>query len=104
MRLEEAKSMVEMFRTRTNPQGITYASPPVEIVTPEFAGSVADSLITALQLAHSIVTDEASSNKFQLTARVRATVARQITDCLESARQHFPHAESFRGIPPHLSQ
>lgn len=57
MRLSEAKSMVEVLRTKTNPQGITYVSPPVEYVTPEFAALLADSLITALQLARVIIAD-----------------------------------------------
>ncbi len=58
MRLSEAKTMVEMLRTKVDPPGIMYSSPPVEYVTPEFAASVVDSLSTALQLARPIVANK----------------------------------------------
>jgi hypothetical protein len=96
MRLSEAKTMTEMLRTKTDPQGVTYVSPPMEYITPEFATSVADSLITALQLARIIVSNEGNAlGKSQLAASVKATVIGQIDDCLKSAKESFPDAESF---------
>jgi hypothetical protein len=69
-------------------------------VTPEFAGSVADSLLTALQLARPIVADEdISVGKPQFTAWVQSVVVVQIDDCLASAKETFPDAESFQ-LPP----
>jgi hypothetical protein len=73
MRILEAKVMVEMLRTKTDVPGIMYTVPPVELVTPQFASSVADSLLTALQLARSIVADEEMSvGKPQFTAWVQS--------------------------------
>lgn len=100
MRLQEAKTMVEMLSTRTDPQGITYVSPPVELVTPAFAGSVADSLITALQLANVIITIENSpSDKALLNTQIQVTAGRHIAECIDLARRIFPDAESFREGP-----
>jgi len=97
MRLAEARMMVEMLQNKTTPQGIVNVNPPVENVTPQFAGSIAESLITALQLARSIIADDVpSSHKAELTGYVNATVISQIDDCLTSAKQTFPDAESFK--------
>ncbi len=75
MRILEAKVMVEMLRTKTDVPGIMYTAAPVELVTPQFASSVADSLLTALQLARSIVADEEMSvGKPQFTAWVQSVV------------------------------
>jgi hypothetical protein len=101
MRILEAKIMVEMLRTKTDVPGIMYTAAPVELVTPQFAGSVADSLLTALQLARSIVADEEMSvGKPQFTAWVQSVVVAQIDDCLASAKETFPDAESFKFPPP----
>ena len=104
MRILEAKVMVEMFRTRTNPPGIMYTPGSVEYVTPEFAGSVADSLLTALQLGRSILADEPMSvSKSQFTGWVQSVVVAQIDDCFKSAKETFPDAESFK-FPPETKQ
>jgi hypothetical protein len=101
MRILEAKVMVEMLRTKTTVSGITFTAAPVELVTAEFAGSVADSLLTALQLARAIVADqEKSVGKPQFTAWVQSVVVAQIDDCLNSAKETFPDAESFKFTPP----
>jgi hypothetical protein len=101
MRILEAKVMVEMLRTKTDVPGIMYTAAPVDLVTPQFAGSVADSLLTALQLARSIVADEEMSvGKPQFTAWVQSVVVAQIDDCLASAKETFPDAESFKFPPP----
>ena len=97
----EAKVMVEMLRTKTDVPGIMYTAAPVDFVSPQFAGSVADSLLTALQLARAIVADEEMSvGKPQFTAWVQAMVVAQIDDCLASAKETFPEAESFQVPPP----
>jgi hypothetical protein len=97
MRVLEAKVMVEMFRTKTDAPGIMYTAARIEYVTPEFAGSVADSLLTALQLARPIVADEdISIIKTQFSEWVQSVVVAQIDDCLNSAKQVFPDAESFK--------
>jgi hypothetical protein len=101
MRLSETKTMVEMLRTKTDPPGITYSSPTLEYIKPEFAETVVESLITALQLARPIVANEGdSSAKSQLAAWVQTTVVSQIDDCFKSAKASFPNAESFREVPP----
>jgi hypothetical protein len=46
------------LRTKTDPPSATYVTAPGEYVTPEFAASIADSLITALQLARPIVAND----------------------------------------------
>jgi hypothetical protein len=74
---------------------------PMEFVTPQFAGSVADSLLTALQLARAIVADEEMSvAKPQFTAWVQSIAVGQIDDCLKAAKEVFPNAESFQFPPP----
>jgi hypothetical protein len=101
MRISEAKVMVEMLRTKTDGPGIMYTAAPVDFVSPQFAGSVADSLLTALQLARSIVADEEMAvGKLQFTAWVQSVVVAQIDDCLASAKETFPDAESFKFPPP----
>jgi hypothetical protein len=100
MRLSEAKAMVEALRTKTDPPGITYSAPTVEYVTPEFAATIADSLGTALLLARSIVANEDDASvKVQLAGLVQARVVGQIDECLKSAKESFPDAESFQITP-----
>jgi hypothetical protein len=104
MRIVEAKIMVEMLRIKTDVPGHMYTAAPVELVTPQFASSVADSLLTALQLARAIVADEEMSvGKSQFTAWVQSVVVAQIDDCLKSAIETFPDAESFK-FPPQPSE
>jgi len=97
MRLAEARMMVEMLQNKTTPQGVVNVNPPVENVTPQFAGSIAESLITALQLARSIIADDVNpSHKTVLAGYVKTTVVNQIDGCLTSAKRTFPDAESFK--------
>jgi len=99
MRLSEVKGMIEALRTKTDAPSITYNT-AIEYVPKDFAEKVADSLITALQLARSIVVNDGDpSTKSQLETWVQAEMARQIDDCLKSAKATFPKAESF--IEPH---
>lgn len=92
MRLAEVRGMLEALRTKTDPSSATYVSPPVQYVTPEFAVSIADSLITALQLAHPIVANDGNLAKSHLAAWVQTTVVSQIDECLKSAKVSFPNA------------
>jgi hypothetical protein len=96
MRLSEVRGMLEALRTKPPSSG-GYVVPPPEFVTPDFAATIADSLITALQLARHIVSnDQNPSAKSQLAALVQTTVVGQIDECLESAQNFFPDAESFK--------
>jgi hypothetical protein len=83
MRLSEAKAMVE---------SLAMANVAQERVTPENAATIADSLITSLQLAHGILAGDGDP---QLAASVTREMIRQIDECLH-ARISFPNAESFR--------
>jgi hypothetical protein len=96
MRIAEAKSMVEILRTKTNPQGATYVTPPVELVSAEFAALLAESLITALQLARPIVAETGNQDAERLAAQIHTTVVGRIDECLASAKTPFPDAESFK--------
>jgi hypothetical protein len=101
MRLSETRAMVEALANKTDPPGITYSAPVMKYVTPAFAETVVESLITALQLARPIVSGEGdSSSKSQLGKWVQVTVVRQIDNCLESAKVSFPNAEAFRENQP----
>lgn len=96
MRISEAKGMVEALCTKTAAPSITYNT-AIEYVTTDFAASIADSLITALQLARPIVAnDYGTSTKSQVEAFVQAEMVRQIDSSLDSARATFPNAESFK--------
>lgn len=100
MRLSEVRGMLEALRTKTDPQSFINVQAPPEHVTPDFAASIADSLITALQLARPIVASDGDPcTKSQLAAWVHTTVVGQIDECLESAKASFPSAESFKTPP-----
>jgi hypothetical protein len=94
MRLVEARVMVEMLQKKTTPQGIMHTSPSPDYVTADFAGSVADSLLTALQLARPIIANEPEAPHLMLS--VGQVVTRQLDECLRSAKRSFPDAESFK--------
>lgn len=99
MRISETKAMLEALRTKTVSPAIMYNT-ALEYVTAEFATKVADSLITALQLARSIVGNDGDPNgKSQLEAWVQAEMIKQIDGCIESAKAAFQNARSFQG--PH---
>jgi hypothetical protein len=94
MRIAETRAMVEMLQKKATPQGITYTSPVTEYITPDFAASIADSLITALQLARPIIADEPEAP--ELAIWVGKVTASLIDDSLKSAKDLFPNAESFQ--------
>ncbi|MFA6204770.1 MAG: hypothetical protein WC689_01005 [Methylocystis sp.] len=96
MRISEVKGMLEALRTKTNAPSITHNT-ALENVTPEFAASIAESLVTALQLARPIVANEdGASSKSKLGDFVQVEMVRQIDASLESAKAAFPNAESFK--------
>ena len=84
LRLSEAKAMVKSLQMANIKQ---------EHVSAENAATIADSLITALQLAHGILGNDSDPRMAQWVGQV---MVRQIEECLQSARQSFPHAESFQ--------
>jgi hypothetical protein len=84
MRLSEAKAIVESLQM---------ASVEQEHVSAENAATIADSLITALQLAQGVLVGEGHP---QMADWVGQVMVRQIEECLQSARQSFPNAESFQ--------
>jgi hypothetical protein len=100
MRLSEVKNMLEALRIRTSPPSATYVTAPAQFVTPAFAATIADSLITALQLARPIVANEGDpATRSQLSTLVQGVVAGQIDECLKSAQADFPNSEAFK-LPP----
>ncbi len=97
MRLSEVRSMLEALRTKTDLPSHMNVSVPPQFVTAEFAATIVESLVTALQLARPIVANEGSpSTKSQLATLVQTTVVGQIDECLVSAKAVFPNAESFK--------
>ena len=67
------------------------------LVSHDNAAKIADSLITALQLAHAIICDEGDlSEREQLEGMVRGIVGSQIDECLKSAKASVPNAELFQ--------
>lgn len=82
-RIAEAQAMIQIVA-----KGPTHDVP----VTPALAQTIADSLITALQLAKAIVEHVPNSNLSELI--IEAT-RRNIDDALAAARRNFPNAESF---------
>ena len=78
-----------------------YTAGGVEYVPAEFAGTIAESLITALQLARPIVANEGDdTGRSQLSTWVQSVVAGQIDECLKAAQTAFPDAESFQTPQP----
>jgi hypothetical protein len=62
MRLSEVRAMLRAIANKTEAPSATYTTTPPELVTPQQAGTVADSLITALQLARPIVGNKSTSS------------------------------------------
>jgi hypothetical protein len=92
MRLSEAKAMIQSLQIKTaRIASISLAMAAQERVTSEFAATIAESLITALQLARAVIADDG-----QLSQWIGQEMVRQIDDCLQSAEKTFPNAESFK--------
>jgi hypothetical protein len=93
MRIAEAKSNLDVMRMKAS--GLTLAQSSMTNVQPSNAAVVADSLITALQLAHSIIT-QADPTRTALDEMVQKIALEDIGRAMTSARNAFPNAESFK--------
>ncbi len=93
MRVEEAKANLSAMRMKV--QGLTQAQSAFQTIQPAQAETVADSLITALQVARVIVADDdPTRSAFDLAAQ--KCFVNEIDAALASAQVTFPSAESFR--------
>jgi len=93
MRLGEAKAMAQAIRLKASADALLNPVLAAQIrVTPDNAAAIADSLITALQLAKSIL---ANSPDSRLGEWIEQITVQQIDESLQSARWAFPNAESF---------
>jgi hypothetical protein len=95
LRIEEVKAAASAVETAVKFQWAPGIGPP-PLMTRDLVLPIADSLITALQLARPILCDTKSGPKFQQW--VRETTVKQIDECLATAKKVFPDAESF-GVP-----
>ena len=84
MRLSEARAMVESLQIANITQ---------QYLSSENAETIADSLITALQLAQSILARDGSPHLAEL---VTQEMVGQMEACLQSAKVTFPNALSFQ--------
>jgi hypothetical protein len=88
MRISEAKAMAEMYAAATGTHQ--------PYVTNELAASIADCLITALQLAIPIIKPYHPSASAELKQGVQSIVSDQIEEALARAKVTFPNASSFQ--------
>jgi hypothetical protein len=95
MRLAEAKAMLESLQIKTVHAAETSAAARREMVTPEIAETIADSLVTALQLARGILGDDVDP---QMSEWVRTEMIGQIDARIQSAMTSFPNAKSFQKL------
>jgi len=98
MRIGETKALLDAMEKssqRNSSSGSINVSAPAEYVTKENASVIADSLITALQSAHPIISNP-SYNREVLDSLVSKTIEYQINECFDSARRIFPNLESFK--------
>jgi hypothetical protein len=93
MRIAEAKSNLLVMQARAS--GLTQAQSAMTKVQPSNAEVVADSLITALQLAHAIISEEVP-NATVFDKTVQKVALAEIAKSVASAQSAFPNAESFK--------
>jgi hypothetical protein len=93
MRVAEAKSNLDVMRMKVS--GLTQIQSSMTNVQPDNAAVVADSLITALQLAHSIIA-QVDPTRTEMDKMVQKIVLEDIDRAMVSARSTFPNAESFK--------
>jgi hypothetical protein len=93
MRLAEAKSNLAALKQRD--AGLTPNQAAMVSIQPSEAEVVADSLITALQMAKRIVADN-DPTRTELDLLVQKVMLREIDAALVSAKTTFPNAESFK--------
>jgi hypothetical protein len=93
MRVSEAKSNLNAIAVRAaslNPSQAAAAN-----IQPGHIAVVADSLITALQLAHEVVS-ETFAVRSTIDEQVQKMALREIEAAVTRARQAFPNAEAFK--------
>jgi hypothetical protein len=93
LRIEEAKAATSAVETAVKFHWSPGIGGPPPLMTRELVLPIADSLITALQLARPILCDTKTGPQFQRW--VRETTVKQIDECLATAKKAFPNAESF---------
>jgi hypothetical protein len=93
MRIAEAKANLSAIQKKDS--RLPQAQADMTYVQPGQAEVVADSLITALQMAKHIVGD-VDPTRSQLDLFVQTITLRNIDEALELAQVMFPNAESFR--------
>jgi hypothetical protein len=97
MRLEEVKAATSAIEMAVKFQWAPGMGPP-PLITRDIIAPVADMLITALQLAKSIIADAKSGPP--LERRIREITVNQIEECFVAAKQAFPtrsHSSTYRG-------
>jgi hypothetical protein len=97
MRVQEAKAMTEAMAASA--AGLPQAQSAMNTIQPSHAESVAESLITALQLVRPIIADD-DETRSEMDVWVRDVVLRDIDNALQSAQQNFPNAVSFKNPSP----
>jgi hypothetical protein len=95
MRIAEARSNLDVMRMTAS--GLTQAQSSMTNVQPSNAAVVADSLITAPQLAHSIIA-QADPTRTAMDKMVQKIALEDIGRAMTSARSTFPNAESFKPL------
>jgi len=93
MRIAEAKSNLAAMRVKVI--GLPLAQSQMQNIQPANAEVVADSLITALQVARHIVADDDPS-RTEMDIWIQKIMLRDIDSALASAKLTFPNAESFK--------
>jgi hypothetical protein len=94
MRLGEAKAIVQAIQLKANGDAMLNRVLAAQLhITADNAAAIADSLITALQLARSILAD---SPDVLLGDLVEQNTVQQIDDSMRWARKAFPNTETFK--------
>ncbi len=96
MRIAEAKSVAALLATPPLASSFVNQSGPPQMVSAENASAIADCLSTALQHAHSILTDDSNPDyRTQLDVESRQATLQMIATSLAEATATFPNAMSF---------
>jgi hypothetical protein len=98
-RIEEVKAAASAVETAVKFQWTPGIGGSLPLMTRDLVLPIADILITALQLARPILCDTKSGPQFE--QRVREITVKQIDECLATAKDAFPDAESFTNAAVH---
>lgn len=97
MRIAEAKASANVLATRVERPSATYVSASRDYLAADDVAAIADSLITALQIAKPIISAmEEPSQRSKLDLHVQRITLDIIDEALKSAQKTFPNAESFK--------